>query len=460
MRWLDVPSRLGYLMDGVPPAGSRIRLTVSTQVGDREFEGTLVPPAGVDLLTLKLANGYNLSHSIADVRDVVLIEEGLQGEEPPDVDVREDSSLPGVLLIHTGGTIASKVDYSTGAVTARFEPSEILSAVPELLNIARIRVLKLGNMWSDDVRPRHWNAMINATKEAFDQGYEGVVVTHGTDTLHLSAAAMSYAWSGKGGRAPGRIVFTGSQRSPDRGSSDAYENLIAAVSWAANGPDTTGYRDTSVVVMHEDGSDGRCAVLPGCSCRKAHSSKRGAFIAVNQEPLAYISIDSKGPLIKDLRGGSVPRGVEKDPVLFNETTRIHEFVAGPYLTGEMVRASLEGSPDALVIRGTGLGHLPVHDPLGDSPENTLLAEVLASAVKTGIPIIITAETVQGEVNMDVYSKGRDQRAMGLFGHGSLCPPGSAMVKLHHLLSRGLDSAAIKEAWHMDLVGENPPDSRS
>ena len=99
MRWLDVPSRLGYLMDGVPPAGSRIRLTVSTQVGDKEFEGTLVPPAGVDLLTLKLANGYNLSHSIADVREVVLIEEGLQGEEPPDVDVREDSSLP-LSLIH------------------------------------------------------------------------------------------------------------------------------------------------------------------------------------------------------------------------------------------------------------------------------------------------------------------------------------------------------------------------
>ena len=68
--------------------------------------------------------------------------------------------------------------------------------------------------------------------------------------------------------------------------------------------------------------------------------------------------------------------------------------------------------------------------------------------------------MHGEVNMDVYSKGRDQRAMGLSGHGSLCPPGSAMVKLHHLLSRGLDSAAIEEAWHMDLVGENPPDSRS
>ena len=88
--------------------------------------------------------------------------------------------------------------------------------------------------------------------------------------------------------------------------------------------------------MHEDGSDGRCAVLPGCSCRKAHSSKRGAFIAVNQEPLAYISIESRG-LDQGSKGGSVPRGVEKDPVLFNETARIHEFVAGPYLTGEMVR---------------------------------------------------------------------------------------------------------------------------
>ncbi|MEC7170794.1 MAG: asparaginase domain-containing protein, partial [Candidatus Thermoplasmatota archaeon] len=175
-------------------------------------------------------------------------------------------------------------------------------------SIARLRVRMLGNMWSDDVRPRHWNGMIEATSEAFEQGYAGVVITHGTDTLHLSAAALAYAWSGCGGRPPGRIVLTGSQRSPDRGSSDAYENLIAAVHWAASGPDPTGHRDASVVVMHDTGSDGRCVVLPGCSSRKAHSTRRGAFVVVNQGPIGHISLKSGHPVIE----ASEPRGAQRE----------------------------------------------------------------------------------------------------------------------------------------------------
>ena len=96
-------------------------------------------------------------------------------------------------LIHTGGTIASKVDYATGA-TARFEPDELLQSVPELRSVARLWVVKLGNMFSDDIRPRHWNRMLKATEEAFAEGAVGVVITHGTDTLHISAAAMGYGW--------------------------------------------------------------------------------------------------------------------------------------------------------------------------------------------------------------------------------------------------------------------------
>ena len=116
----------------------------------------------------------------------------------------------------------------------------------------------------------------------------------------------------------------------------------------------------------------------------------------------------------------MPRGVEKDPVLFNETTRIHEFVAGPYLTGEMVRASLEGSPDALVIRGTGLGHLRSMTPWRLSGEH---ASSRGSRLggKDRDSHHHNGRNGAGEVNMDVYSKGRDQRAMGLFGHGSCVP---------------------------------------
>ena len=140
--------------------------------------------------------------------------------------------------------------------------------------------------------------MLQATSEAFAEGAAGVVITHGTDTLHISAAAMSYGWAGRGGRPPGRIVLTGSQRSPDRGSSDAAENLISAVHWAANGPEPTGYRDSSVVVLHAGSSDGSCSVLPGCATRKYHSSRRDAFKPINQEPIAHVKIGPDGPSIE------------------------------------------------------------------------------------------------------------------------------------------------------------------
>ena len=110
----------------------------------------------------------------------------------------QNEELPKVTIIHTGGTIASKVDYATGAVIARFEPEELLSSIPELMDIANIEAVKLGNMWSDDIRPQHWNKMIDASKKAFDDGCDGIVITHGTDTLHITSAALNFAWAGKG----------------------------------------------------------------------------------------------------------------------------------------------------------------------------------------------------------------------------------------------------------------------
>ena len=442
------------------PVGSNVRIRVSTLAGERDFEGTLLPPAGEGLTTLKLVNGYNLSYPREDVLDIEFLGDAGEGKVEKDSEFEEDVSLPEILLIHTGGTIASKVDYDTGAVTAKFEPDELLSSVPELGSIARIRIHMIGNMWSDDLRPRHWNRMIAASHEAFRDGYVGVVVTHGTDTMHISSAAMSYAWSGAGGRPPGRIAFTGSQRSPDRGSSDAAENLISAVYWAAHGPEVTGHRDSAVVVMHDGGSDGRCAVLPGCASRKSHSSKRGAFRPVNQEPVAYVTLSANGPEIEDNRSAVPNREITGNPMLFDEGCRIHELVAGPHLSPSLLEAVIGTAPDAMIIRGTGLGHIPILDPLGDSPENRKVADALSTAVTKGIPVIVTAETVHGPVNMNVYAKGRNQRSIGLIGHGSMCPPGSAVVKLHYLLSKGLDINGVREAWETDLVGENPPDSSS
>lgn len=449
-------------MEGWPEPGTPVRLVVKTWAGLDEHQGIALPGAGHGLVTIKLVNGYNLSFPESyvesfEVDDSAPVQEGPDEPEP----VPQDESLPLVHLIHTGGTIASKVDYSTGAVTARFEPSELLDAVPELRSIARIRAVKLGNMWSDDIRPRHWNRMLRATEEAFAEGAVGVVITHGTDTLHLTAAAMSYGWSGGGGRPPGRIALTGSQRSPDRGSSDAAENLISAVHWAAHGPAPTGYRDSSVVVVHASSSDGRCAVLPGCACRKYHSSRRDAFKAINQEPLAHVELEGGMPSIsmaeldpQDARPEAI------SPRTFDEGVRIAQFVSDGHLHSDMVNSAIESGYDALLFHGTGLGHLPISDPQGDSPENTKLRLLIEDYCSSGGVAVVVAQTIHGPVHLDVYSKGRDQQGIGIIGNGSLCPPGSALVKLHYLLSGGGGRDAVAEGWDADLLGENPPVTRS
>lgn len=446
-------------MEGWPEPGTPVRLVVKTWSGKVEHLGLALPPSGPKLVTVKLQNGYNVSFPESYVDTFELLDEMPTIEEAIVPTVPQDESLPLVHLIHTGGTIASKVDYATGAVTARFDPHELLDAVPELRGIARIRAVKLGNMWSDDLRPRHWNRMLRATEEAFTEGAVGCVITHGTDTLHLSAAAMSYGWSGQGGRPPGRIVLTGSQRSPDRGSSDASENLIAAVHWAAHGPQPSGYRDSAVAILHAESSDGRCAVLPGCACRKYHSSRRDAFKPINQEALAHIDLTRDGasidhdPEAHDARVGAFA------PTLFDESVRIAQFISDPHLQPDMVQAAIDAGFDALLFHGTGLGHLPISDPEEDSLENTRLRAMLEDHCAQGGVVVVVAQTVHGPINMNVYSKGREQQEMGIIGHGSLCPPGSGLVKLHHLLSVDGGREAVAEGWARDLVGENPAFSR-
>jgi len=448
-------------MDEWPELGTSVRLFVKTWAGEGIHEGILLHPSAVDLVTIKLNNGYNISFPENYISTFEIISNPSVVQSNPKSNPKQESSLPLVYLIHTGGTIASKVDYKTGAVSASFEPSELLNAMPELENIARIKVLKIGNMWSDDMRPRHWNMMLQATEKAFSEGASGVVITHGTDTLHYSAAAMAYGWAGEGTRPPGRIVLTGSQRSPDRGSSDAPENIIASVMWAANGPNPSGYRDSSVIILHANSSDGNCAVLPGCSSRKYHSSRRDSFKPINQNPLANILIDKKeiSIVMRDKEPLEARIEVTK-PQLFDSNIRIAEFIAGPHIQPDLVESAINLKFDALLFHGTGLGHLPISNPEDDSIENTRLKAIISDFCADDGIVVIVAQTIHGPINMNVYSKGREQQDIGIIGHGSLCPPGSGLVKLHYLLSISNTRADIAKRWTLDLVGENPEFTRN
>ena len=353
--------------------------------------------------------------------------------------------LPTVRIVHTGGTIASKVDYTTGAVTAQFEPSELVQHVPELLNIANLDVHKIGNMFSEDIRPNHWNQIIDASERAFADGCVGVVVTHGTDTLHITASAVAFAWCGKGGNPPGRIAFVGSQRSSDRASSDAAQNLISAVKWAAEGPQPTGELSDAVVVsMHTTSDDGACSIHAATGVRKLHSSRRDAFRPVNTMPLATIHIDNSdvslnlGQHYEDARSELQSRPVTSEASRFDENIVIRQMIAGPWLTTQEIHDAVRSNVDALVIHGTGLGHLPIENPNNDAPQNIELHDALA---QLKIPALVVNQCIHGPVNMNVYSKGRIQQDIGLLGHGLTSSPEAAVVKLHFALSNDMDVAS-------------------
>ena len=439
----------------VPPTGSKVRINIESRIGKQTHEGVIISPAGNGLITIKLQNGYNFSHPIDAVNLIELIENPKNGSEFDNTKIQNDENqdLPLVTLLHTGGTIASKVDYETGAVIARFEPDEILDSVPELIPIARIEAVLIGNMFSDDIRPRHWNRMIEETQAAFERGTKGVVITHGTDTMGLSAAALAFSWSGDGGRPPGPIVFTGSQRSSDRASSDAKENLIAAIYLAGHGLNPSGNGDSTMIVMHESSSDGVLSILPGISTRKMHSSTRGAFQSIDIGELGRITVEGSDCSIEMIRNTGEQRPIGK-PTLFDESVSIAEIIAGPHLRPEHITALASTKPDAIHVHGTGLGHLPISDPNGDSPENPEVRKALNLYIKDGGLVLMSTQTIYGPVHLDVYSKGREQQGMGIIGHGSVGPPESSLVKLHYLLSRFRDEySKIKTIWSTSLWGE-------
>ncbi|MDP6899967.1 MAG: Glu-tRNA(Gln) amidotransferase subunit GatD [Candidatus Thalassarchaeaceae archaeon] len=439
---------------GNPQTGARVRIIAATPGGEVSHDGYLLSPASPGHVTVKLDNGYNVTFAEDEVSTITPLGGTATTSESLNADIVEDSELPEVWILHTGGTIASKVDYVTGAVTARFEPEELLDAVPELAQHARIRTVKLGNMWSDDIRSRHWNLMMASTKEAFDAGAAGVVITHGTDTMHYSAAAAAFSWAGNGERPPGRIVFTGSQRSSDRGSTDGTENLLAAVHWAAHGPAPTGEQgDASVIVMHANSDDGVCSVLPGCASRKFHSSRRDAFQGINANPIGKIIVSRGGNCTIETATSTPTRPVASAPLNFSDDVRILQLMAGAHMFADQIEFANSAGYDAILLHGTGLGHLPIENPNGDSPENdSMLSAVKDFCGNGGIAVMVT-QCIHGPIHMDVYSKGRDQQALGILGNQATTSPDAALIKLHFLLSNNVD---IETGWASNLCGENVP----
>ena len=396
-------------------------------------------------LVLKLDSGYNISAAPEELEAVKELQ-----TEPKEKTRREqrtpNPSLPRIALLHTGGTIASRVDYSTGAVIAQYTADEVLDLYPELHAIANIDSKLLANMQSEMMRFAHWNIIAKAVEAAVKGGADGVIVTHGTDILAMTSAALAFALE----NLPVPVLLVGSQRSSDRPSSDAVTNLLCAAAFIAK--EHASFKGVALC-MHEGVRNDDCFILPACRTRKMHSSRRDAFKAINDRPYARIAYP--GLAVEKLKNypPSPKVGLVMKP--FNEQLKIGLLHVHPQFFAEELTA-YEGF-DGLVVEVLGLGHMPT---MKTDEHNAEHESVLGELVRLAqmMPVVAALQTIYGRIDMDVYSPGRQLVAAGVLGNGLDMIPETAFVKLAWLLSHH-SIEETKKLYGESLRGELSPRSQ-
>jgi glutamyl-tRNA(Gln) amidotransferase subunit D len=400
------------------PEGSEVRV----EKGGVVYEGRAMPsPEGV--LIIKLENGYNVGLRIDPSLKVVEIGKGAKGSKRSKRSKGPKRVGGGrVAILGTGGTIASYVDYTTGAVHPARNTSELLSYIPEILEVADVEAKIVFSILSEDMVPENWRALAEEVKREFDGGCKGVVITHGTDTMSYTASALAFIIREQSGP----VVLTGSQRSTDRPSSDGFLNLLYSTRAAL-----TDLGEV-VVAMHEGSSDGRVALHRACRVRKMHTSARGAFKSVDVEPIGYVYPDRVYLGEHD--------GVEDKTVVdLAMDDKVGILYSYPGLDVALFEAFSE-KLDGLVMAGTGLGHCP-----------SAIVPSIKKMVEDGRPVIMTSQCIYGRPNLNVYSRGRDLLRAGVLVCDML--PEVAMVKLGWVLGHTKDPEEVRELMERELAHE-------
>lgn len=391
-------------------------VSIETRDGEK-FQGIIMPSVSKNTVVLKLKSGYNIGIDSEKVVDVQVLSSGKK-EVSRESGISQDERLKKILILHTGGTLASKVSYSTGGVVSRFSPEEILSMVPELAHIANIQTRLVRNMFSEDMNFNHYNILVKEIEIELARGdVAGIIITHGTDTLHYTATALSFMLQGL--NIP--VILVGAQRSSDRGSSDAFLNLICACQFIVKS-DFKGIG----VCMHLDSSDEKCVILHGVNSRKMHSSRRDAFKNVNIPIVAEVFKDGHIASYKEHEFKNKFR-----ISYLNEKLKIGILKAHPGLLAEEVL--FYKNFDGLVIEGTGLGHLGINNIDEFTTQNSKVLDALKE-VSSKIPVVMTTQCVFGIVNMNVYETGRKLVDAGVLGNLSTMITETAFIKLAWLLS--------------------------
>ncbi len=399
------------------------------------LKGTILPSTNKEILTLKLNSGYNLGIEKNKIKKINLIKKISEKKENQEkVDFKK--GLKTISILHTGGTIASKVDYETGGVISKFTPEEFLSIFPELKEIANFKSKLVRKMWSDDLRFKHFGVLAKEIENEIKSGVEGVIVGMGTDNLAVASAALSFVLES----CPVPVILVASQRSSDRGSSDAAMNLVCASLFITK-TDFSGV----AICMHDSINDKTCSIFPACKTRKMHTSRRDAFKPINDNVIAQVDYRTKNiNFIKEDYKRKGEKLVIKDK--FEEKVALIKITINMTANQFLAYKGYKG----LIIEGTGLGHTPGDVIDNETKEHAKIKKALQDLNKSMV-VVMTSQCLFGRVNMNVYSKGRDLQEIGIISGEDMLPE-VAFVKLAWLLGN-YNPKEVKGLIGKNLRGE-------
>jgi glutamyl-tRNA(Gln) amidotransferase subunit D len=403
---------------------------IKTTRGD--FEGILLPRSENDddrHLVLKLITGYNIGIATDTILDMKEAGYKEAHYKIPEKEFPVSENKPSVKLLGTGGTIASRLDYRTGAVIPAFSPGELYGAVPELADICNLTTEKLFAVFSENMGPEQYKKLAVSIGKEIEKGIDGIVIGHGTDTMHHTASALSFMVQD----APIPIVLVGSQRSSDRPSSDAALNLIHATKTAAESDIAE-----VMVCMFGPTSDEYSLLHQGTRVRKMHSSYRSTFRTIGDIPLAMVDRKKITPIKTDYHRRRKDRNVKIMPYFEEKVSIVYYY---PNMQPDIIDSLVDNGYRGIVIAGTGLGHV-----------NKPLYPAIERATKKGVAIYMTVQTLWGYVHMFVYDTGRDLMSKGIIPAENMLPE-VAYIKLGWALGQTEDLDEVKKIMLTPIRGE-------
>lgn len=410
----------------------RVWSDVELETEQGGFKGIILPrseTSDAKHIVLKLRNGYNVGINVRTIQSIREVARKEAHYKIPEKEFPYDAKKPNVKLLGTGGTIASRLDYRTGAVIPAFSPGELYGSVPELADYCNLETEKLYGVFSENMGPEQWIGTAKAIGEEIRKGVHGIVIGHGTDVMHHTAAILSFMVQ----NSPVPIVMVGSQRSSDRPSSDAALNLIHAVNTAAKSDIAE-----VMVCMFGPTSDQYGLLHRGTRVRKMHSSYRSTFRTISDIPLAMVDREKITPLRSDYKKRRQDKNVTINTAFEEKVSIVYYY---PNMKPDIIDSLIDNGYRGIVIAGTGLGHV-----------NKPVYPALKRARDRGIAVYMTVQTLWGYVQMYVYETGREMMQLGVIPAANMLPE-VAYVKLGWALGQSDDLDKVKEIMLTPIAGE-------